>query len=207
MDQVTLVSRLVEDGWRLIEQLVADGVEILAAAWLKPTEQERWILYIASAVVDQKGLNIAYRMVHAALIKTDISDLSTDNIRLIGSSDALTRQLQSIHRLRPSTRGIVWAGARLGDIQIDDAYIYPQTLPPAPGGQSMTTDEVLRKVTELMNRTGIAQPAMVALRNNTSFQGIPFGVEKNNDIIAVKFIETASGFVRSIPVADVASVT
>jgi hypothetical protein len=71
----------------------------------------------------------------------------------------------------------------------------------------MTTDEVLRAVTDLMNRAGVTQSAAVSLRNNTSFQGIPFGMEKNNEVLTLKFIEVGSGHVRSVPVSDVANVS
>jgi hypothetical protein len=71
----------------------------------------------------------------------------------------------------------------------------------------MTTDEVLQKITELMSRNGIAQPATVALRNSSTFQGIPYSLEKNNDVITLKFFEPASGSIRSIPAAEVASVS
>jgi hypothetical protein len=164
-------------------------------------------LYVVSPIVDERGLHDAYLQVHAALSRLESADLTTANIRFVGARDPLAQVLESILLQRPKTRGITWAGPWLADIRIDDAYIYPRPTSPVGGGRTMTTDEVLRAVTDLMARTGQAKPAVVALRDHTSFQGIPFGLEKNNDVLALKFIEAGSGSVRTVPVLDVVSVT
>lgn len=207
MDQSALVGPPVDDGRRLIDRLLADGIEVAAAAWLKPAEEGGWVLYVSSPVVDGLGLHEAYRRVHAALNRAGTDDLTTANIRFVGTRDPLAEELQSILGLRPNTKGIGWVGPRLGGIAVDDAYIYPKPVAPTVGGPAMTTGEVLQAVTDLMTRAGVTQSAVVALRDQTSFRGIPFGVEKNNDVVTLKFIEAGSGHIRSVPVSDVASVS
>ena len=207
MDQVALVGNLVDDGRRLVEHLVADGYEVLAAAWLKLSEEGRWVLYIASPVVDVRGLRYGLEKIHASLTKIGADALFTSGINLVGSHHPVAVQLLDIYGHRPGRGAMTFIGPRLGDVSIDEAYIYRPPPSPVPGGHAMTTDEVLRKVTELMNRPGVAQSATVALRNNTSFQGIPFGLEKNNNVLTLKFIETGSGYIRSVPASDVSSVT
>jgi hypothetical protein len=207
MDQVALVSDQVEVGRRLLDRLIADGTEVTAAAWVYPTDQERWVLYIALPVVDAQGLRAGMGRIHTALNRIGWDGLSTGDVWPVGASHPVAAQLLDIYHQRPSQTGIRFIGPRLGDVYIEDAYIYARPPAPVPGGRAMTTDEVVRKMTDLMNRTGVAQPATVSLRNSTTFQGVPYGMEKNNEVLTLKFIETGSGYVRSIPVSDVASVT
>lgn len=143
MDQGTLVGPHVDDGRRLIERLIADGVPVLAAAWLKPSEEGSWVLYIVTPLVDDRGLHDAYLQVHGALSRIESAGLTTANIRFVGTRDPLAEVLESILQQRPKSRGISWAGPRLADIQVDDAYIYPRPTSPLVGGPAMTTDEVL----------------------------------------------------------------
>ena len=52
MDTEILVDDRIEDGQRLVSQLVRDGFAVVAAFWIKPSEEELWQLYIASPSVN-----------------------------------------------------------------------------------------------------------------------------------------------------------
>jgi hypothetical protein len=67
MDTVTLVEAQIEDGQRLLDRLVEEGLVVRAACWVKPVEEDRWSLYIATPVVDEKGAAPAYRQVYRVL--------------------------------------------------------------------------------------------------------------------------------------------
>ena len=56
MDQGTLVENRIDEGQRFIDQLVVSGLDVTAAAWVKPTEDGDWRLYVVSKVVDERGL-------------------------------------------------------------------------------------------------------------------------------------------------------
>src|SRR5262249_54207691 len=63
-----------------------------------------------------------------------------------------------------------YRGKRLGDLPIEEAYIYPKTGP-------MTRDEVLSTVIALMNRRGRIQPSTVTFSDGTAKEAIPTGIQ------------------------------
>jgi len=67
MDQALLVEQQINDGRELIDHLIGDGFDVSAAAWVKPSEEDCWLLYLVSREVDQHGLSAAYRAVHPVL--------------------------------------------------------------------------------------------------------------------------------------------
>ena len=60
MAQDVLVREQIEGGQELIDQLAASGIEVTAAFWTKETEYGLWYLYIATPLVQEKGLQSAY---------------------------------------------------------------------------------------------------------------------------------------------------
>ena len=90
MDKDTMVSEQTESGKRLIEALPTDGFDVRVAFWAKPTDDEKWFLYLASPMVDDKGPAAAYRLVYG-LLRT-MPDLWIDplEIRVVGLNDSLT---------------------------------------------------------------------------------------------------------------------
>src|SRR4051794_38263401 len=67
MDPVPLVENKIDDGQRIIDRLEEEGVVVRAAAWLKRVDLDRWSLYIATPLVDEKGTLEAYRRLNPAL--------------------------------------------------------------------------------------------------------------------------------------------
>jgi hypothetical protein len=49
MDQGSLVDVRINDGKRLIDRLIAEGIAISAAGWLKEADSGKWFLYLATA--------------------------------------------------------------------------------------------------------------------------------------------------------------
>lgn len=67
MDQAALVEDRIEDGRRLYSRLSRRGFDVKVAGWIKPLEEGRWLLYIASRQVDAVGVAQAYASVQGAL--------------------------------------------------------------------------------------------------------------------------------------------
>ena len=57
MDQALLVEQQIDDGQEFFDLLISDGFDVSAAAWVKPSEEDRWLLYLVSKVVDDRGLS------------------------------------------------------------------------------------------------------------------------------------------------------
>lgn len=141
MDQVTMVSPLFDSGKRLIEALAVDAFVVAAAFWAKPTEEGKWFLYLVSPIVDDKGPAAAYRLVHDLLRKMPEQWIEPLEIRVLGMKDSLAEAALAVTKPRVSEGPFAvpnpkpfpgmtrFGGAALGGVSIDEAYIYPPSLP------------------------------------------------------------------------------
>jgi hypothetical protein len=138
MDQETLVTEKIDDGWKLIVQAERDGASIAAAFWIKTSEDGLWILYIASSLAEQDPA-AAYRAVYASLGKMPGNCVAKTELKLISPANPLVQGLLSIQPRHPflATQRI-W-GYRVGGISIQAGLIYPSV---PRKGVFMTRDEV-----------------------------------------------------------------
>jgi hypothetical protein len=139
-----LVDRRIDDGQRLILQLVRDGFDVTASFWLKPPEDNWWNLYVASKAVDEDGPAVAYRMLQKSQQKLIGTTISLSDVKLIGASNAIVRDVRKIQRRYSGTAPIRFGGARLGTMTVEEALIYPpvpreQTAPLGLGKKRLKT--------------------------------------------------------------------
>jgi hypothetical protein len=125
MDQGPLVETQIKDGARIVEKLREIGFGVIAAWWLKSSEEGLWFLYIAAKDVDEKGITSAYRTMHTVI--RDLGPLSVDRfeLKLVGPDDPITKDVLAVLARSPGRKPIRYAGRPLGNVSVDDAYIYP----------------------------------------------------------------------------------
>lgn len=128
MDSTSLVERQINDGQKLVDDLLQSGFDVAAAFWLKPSESEKWLFYVISPVADADGTAEAYRRMSGP-VRTMPQPYSIHpiEIRVLGTSDPLGKEVLEIHR-RSSKVGLSplsWRGSWLGNMSIDGAYLYP----------------------------------------------------------------------------------
>jgi hypothetical protein len=133
MDQITLVDRRIDDGQKLILQLARDGVDVLVAFWLRPSEDGWWHLYVASKLVDREGPRAGYRKVQASLQHLPGLSISLGDIKVIEATAPLTHDVLKIRKWYTGTTPIRFGGAQLGGLLVEEAVIYP-ALPTAKRG-------------------------------------------------------------------------
>lgn len=126
MDQETLVDRQISDGESLIRALHHSNFDVAVAFWIKPAEDHQWFFYIASDEVSQKGLAPSFRQVYA-VIRSMPSDFSIErfDIKLIGDTNPIACDAMSIRDRYVAPLGTWFRGIRLGQVQIESAFIYP----------------------------------------------------------------------------------
>jgi hypothetical protein len=126
MGQGTLVEKKVQDGQRLIDRLAEQGVAVVAASWVKENESDQWYLYLATPLVGEDGSKTAaYRRVGPLILNMQQEGIWIEplEIKVIGPHDPIARDILA-HRPRIGVPA--WfLGSRLGDIPIDEAYVYP----------------------------------------------------------------------------------
>jgi hypothetical protein len=129
VDQAILVIYRLGDGQKLIEQLVRDGLEIMAAFWLYTNDNERWTLNLICKAVDKEGPRNSYGAIVRAF--EELPDLQLDSVfdvTLLGPSQPLARGVLTHLKRHPYKYTRRVEQTLLGDVYVESAYIYPPEL-------------------------------------------------------------------------------
>jgi hypothetical protein len=144
MDQVSLVESQIDDGYRLAQLLVAAGFDVKALFWIRPQEEKDWCLYIVSKTYDEKGPTIAYGMIADALPGIPHASITMSDVSVIGESDPMAKDVLSIQDQHPGPMAVRSRQSRLGNVEIDEDYVYP----PGAGSEGIGSRRKTRIVGE-----------------------------------------------------------
>jgi hypothetical protein len=125
MDQVPLVTEQLADGQRLVEELARQGFSVTSAGWAKTSDDGQWYLYLVSPTVDDAGIRKAYGRVYPVIQQMQKDGLGIDpfEVKLLSPADPLAKALADWHGCSPRKTPTRYGGGRLGDVNIDGAYI------------------------------------------------------------------------------------
>ena len=130
MAQATLVEMEIKEGQRLLDRLNREGVPVTAAAWVLEAESGDWYLYLVTPLVGAEGgKKSAYHRVNEVIRQMQQEGILTEppEKKVIGPHDPIAKDLLAHRSSRPARIPIRFQGARLGDLAVDEAYIYPPT--------------------------------------------------------------------------------
>jgi hypothetical protein len=130
MAQATLVEKQINDGLRLIHRLADQGVLVAAAGWVKEIESGQWFLYLATSLVGEDGATLpAYRRVNRVIREMQKNGFSIDplEIKVIGPHDPIAKDMLAQRGNYYASFPARFNGSRLGELAVDEAYIYPAT--------------------------------------------------------------------------------
>jgi hypothetical protein len=128
MDTETLVANRIDDGRKLVEELLRQGFAVSAAFWLHASEDGKWYFYIVSPKVDTEGIIEAYRALHPVVrVMPPLFWIRPLEIKLIGPNNPIARDILAIQSRTTAPRGSPtrWGGTRLGNVSVEEAYLYP----------------------------------------------------------------------------------
>ncbi len=136
MDQIALVTEQIDDGRKLVERLVREGIGVTVAGWLTTSDDEGlWCLYIASPIRDESALK-AYKRVQAVIRQMPQPFwVGLLDVKIISPTSPLAQRMLSIYRRYPAKNGIRYTHriADGMDAGIEEAFIYPPpTMVPTP---------------------------------------------------------------------------
>lgn len=127
MDSESLVINQIDDGKRLVNLLIERGFDVRAAFWVRTSEDGQWTLYIASPVVDEKGVAGAHRELYGVYRSIPDAWALLSDVKLIGTNDPMAKEVVDIQARFPSRMATRSRRDHLGDLAIDELYIYPIT--------------------------------------------------------------------------------
>ncbi len=131
MAQAALVETQIKEGQTLIYRLAWEGVAVTAASWIKESESGDWHLYLATPLVgEDEATRPAYRRVNAVIreMKKEGFGMDLFAIKVIGAHDPIAKEMVANRRSRPAGPPTPLGGSRLGELAVEEAFIYP---PPA----------------------------------------------------------------------------
>jgi hypothetical protein len=128
MDTITLVDDQIDDGQGLLARLARENIPVRAACWVKPVDEDRWSLYIATPLMDEKGPIGAYREVLRVMRLLGPRWVTSSDVKLIGEKHPLTGELLELLRRHPGRTPIRSRGPMLGGLFAEEVYVYPPAL-------------------------------------------------------------------------------
>jgi hypothetical protein len=118
----------IKEGQTLLERLAHEGIAVTAAGWVKESDSGDWYLYLATPLVGEDGATTpAYRRVNAVIRKMEQEGFRMDPFdkKVIGPHDPIARDMAAHRVARPGGPPTPFRGSRLGDLYVEEAYIYP----------------------------------------------------------------------------------
>jgi hypothetical protein len=138
MDQDILVTDQTLYGRKLIDTLQESGFPVEVAFWGKPTEDDKWYLYLATPVVEQTDKREAYLHLQEVMRRTPDLWIDPWDVKVIGMNDPMTSAVIELLKAKAASTSFAamppkpypgmtrFSGSTLGGISMDGAYIYPQ---------------------------------------------------------------------------------
>ncbi len=124
MDTVALVEYQIDEGQKLLDRLVEKGVPVRAACWLKPVDEDRWSLYLATPILDQLGELAAYGEVLPVLRSLGDVWISSSDLMLVGEKNPLVQDAHAILRRFPHNKPIRSPRSLVGGRAVEEVYVY-----------------------------------------------------------------------------------
>jgi hypothetical protein len=129
MAEESLVDDQIDGGQMAIDQLLEDGFDVPVAFWIK-TDEGFWRLHIASPSFDDRLPGENSLKVYESLRKVPDPEVRFWPIYLINDQNPAARAALKIAGRPGKKEGIRYQGTRLGDLPIEEAYIYPRPAVP-----------------------------------------------------------------------------
>jgi hypothetical protein len=132
-----MVNLDLAGGWKLIDALVGRGFTIDVAFWARLTGEDRWVLYLPSPYVSDRGIGESYRLIYAILRDAPewgidpfaVSAIDADNPMAKAAADLVKPKLAvgpfAVPNPKPHRGMTRFGGRSLGGVSVDGVIIYP----------------------------------------------------------------------------------
>jgi len=124
MGQEPLVTEQVDAGEEFVRDF-NDHASVDAAFWINPADSEEWLLYIASAEINDDNIRRAYGEVLRLVGGNKNQWLDAFQVKLLSSLDSLASEVIEIRDRYPIKTATHYNGSSIAGMAIGGAYIYP----------------------------------------------------------------------------------
>lgn len=128
MGKKALVSADVEDGERFYRAVQAAGFHVVAAAWLRLSEEPEFKLYLAMPEIETIGPFKIYTRIRELLEEGDYTDLTFDDVVVANARNHFVMTLARAFNVDNSVIHI--AHCTVDDLHIDEMILYRMNLSP-----------------------------------------------------------------------------
>lgn len=128
MDQGPLVSEQIDAGARLISEF-RKYKPVVAAFWLKASEDGQWFLYLASDKINDTNFDVAYGEVLRLTAMSQDPWLDPFQVKVVGADDPVARAILELQRKYPGKNPTRYHGRPFGGLSVEEAYVYPIPVP------------------------------------------------------------------------------
>src|SRR5438093_6423705 len=125
MDTDTLVENQVENGHKLLVDLLNNHFDVMAACWARTSEEGRWFLFIVSKDVDEKGSSVAYREAYGVLQAMENPWLSVFEVKLVSPNTLMAKAILEMQPFCTGHTATQVRTPRLGNVGVEEVYVYP----------------------------------------------------------------------------------
>lgn len=133
MGKEPLVDEQIDAGQDFVREF-AEYVPVAAAFWINPADSEDWLLYVASAEIDDRNIDVAYGEVLRRVGTNKNQWLDAFQIKLVNSAEPLAAEVIQIRDRYPLRTATRYNGSSIAGMAINSAFIYPR-LPAAASAQ------------------------------------------------------------------------
>ncbi len=128
MDQGPLVMEQIDAGAKLANEFDR-RTPLQAAFWLKESEDGQWYLYLVSDQINDTNFDVAYREVLRLLGRGPHMWLDPFQVKVAGVDDPVAKAVIGIQQKYPGSLAARLRNRMLGDVSVDEVYIYPIPVP------------------------------------------------------------------------------
>jgi len=124
MDQGPLVIEQIDAGARFLAEF-EKKIPVMAAFWLKASEEGSWYLYLASDEFNHNNLDVGYREV--LRLAGELRDPNFDpfQVKLIKPGHPLAKAALDVLQRFPGRMATRLHRRNFGGVSVDEVYIYP----------------------------------------------------------------------------------
>jgi len=124
MDQGPLVIEQIDAGARFLAEF-EKKIPVMAAFWLKASEEGSWYLYLASDEFNHNNLDVGYREV--LRLAGELRDPNFDpfQVKLINPGHPLAKAALDVLQRFPGRMATRLHRRNFGGVSVDEVYIYP----------------------------------------------------------------------------------